>query len=97
MSNSSTLWWLAASLMALICHYRGLELPRIHWRPTISRNKGRNILLSMSFYSNYDLFEFPLPGVANMKAFECIYLLLLACQEFDVFSDMQIKKIQVLW
>ena len=35
-------------------------------------------------------------GVANMKAFECIYLLLLACQEFEVINDMQIKKIQVL-
>ena len=28
MSNSSTLWWLAASLMALICHHKGLELPQ---------------------------------------------------------------------
>ena len=84
MSNSSTLWWLAASLMALICHHRGLELPRIHSRPTISRNKGCNILLSTSFQSNYDFLEFPFPGVANMKAFECIYLLLLACQEFEV-------------
>ena len=28
MSNSSTLWWLAASLMALMCHHKGLELPQ---------------------------------------------------------------------
>lgn len=36
-----------------------------------------------------------MPGVANMKAFKCIYVLLLACQEFEFVNDMQIRKIQV--